>query len=508
MATISPILRPHSNMPPEDLAHRLGFWSKYAFVDSALVHTALRLGLFERLPIEGDAPIEVADLARRFGASERGMRVLCEPLAASGVLASDTRGRLAVPFSVATQLRAPALTARLSEARKWWYAARRLAHVIRDGPDDDRNGQRLLARYSEQFLRPAGVSTDDGPLLDRAARNYLRTAALMAANELGVFDALGTGWQRVEALAQHAECAVDRFRILLRTLATLWLVELDDNFECARWSPAALECLGGRQLAAFRQGLTIAASFWGALGQLTAAVIEDRRVLDLQDPQRSAAFYLALARYNTVVFPAYFRLARRVSATIDQVQPLAKATVLDVGSGSGVWGTAFLRSAAEAACTFLDRAQVLDQTRRVVERLVMTDRVQLWPEDILAADFGVDRYDVVLLGQICHTQPPEVLPGLFRRLAAALQPGGCLVLADCILDEHRRAPLEYLYFGVKEFTSTRGDVLSQPEYERLLSQAGFQSMRLYRPGGVDVLLASRDARSWPTELASAEGLFS
>src|SRR6266542_6817400 len=213
----------------------------------------------------------------------------------------------------------------------------------------------------------------------------------MAANELGVFDRLGTGWQRVDALARDAEGAADRFRILLRTLATLWLVELDAEFERVRWSPAAVQYLRGRQVEAFRQGLTIAASFWGALGQLGAAVVEDRRVLDLQDPQRSAAFYIALAQYNTVVFPSYFRLARRIAATIDRVQPLATANVLDVGSGSGVWGIAFLRGAAHRECTFLDRAQVLDQTQRNLDRLALRDRARLWPEDMLAASFGAER---------------------------------------------------------------------------------------------------------------------
>jgi SAM-dependent methyltransferase len=485
----------------DDFAQRLGFWAKYAFVDSAVLHTAIRLGMFSVVPEQGSPPMDPEALAERLHASMRGIKVVCEPLVATGALLADERGRLTIPSGHARRLRHPAEMDRMREASTWWYAARRLADVIRSdsGHDQDRNARRLLNRYIQLFLSLQPGDPDS--LLDRAARNYLRSAALMAANELGLLLALSDTWCGVDDLADQCGSDPERLTVLLLTLATLDLVELDSTSAACRWSSVAFHHLAPRQLTALQQGLTIAASFWGALGQLAAAVVEDRRVLDLQDPSRSAAFYLALARYNTTVFPSYFKLASVVAATIEHAQPLAGADILDVGSGSGVWGSAFARYSPTARVTFLDRAPVLEQTRRNVDRLGLGQRTCLWPADLVTADFGAAAFDLVLLGQICHTQPPEVLPDLFARLARALRPGGCLVLADCILDARRAAPLEYLYFGVKEFTSTRGDVLSYPEYARLLETAGFSSMRLYRPGGVDVILAGRDAQAWPEHLA-------
>lgn len=481
-----------------DFAQRLGFWAKYAYVDSALFHTAIRLGLFRAIPEQGATPIELEELATRLHASVRGVRVLCEPLVATGVLCADEQGRLTIASMYAERLHEPAELARLRDSSTWWYAARRLADVIRVGHNPDRNSQRLLGRYTQLF--PGPDLADDDVLIDRAARNYLRSAALIAANELSLFSALTEAWCSVEDLAEQCNADQERLMVLLRTLATLNLVDVDTTTASCRWSQVARRHLTGRQLTGLQQGLTIAASFWGALGQLVGVVVDDRRVLDLQDPTRSAAFYLALARYNMTVFPSYFRLASLVAATIQQVQPLARAEILDVGSGSGVWGSAFAHYSPMTRVTYLDHASVLEQTQRNVNRLGLGQQAHLWPADLVTADYGVAAFDVVLLGQICHTQPPEVLPDLFTRLARSLRPGGCLVLADCVLDDHRTGPLEYLYFGVKEFASTRGDVLSHAEYARLLEAAGFKSTRLYRPGGVDVILASDSTRAWPENL--------
>ena len=84
----------------------------------------------------------------------------------------------------------------------------------------------------------------------------------------------------------------------------------------------------------------------------------------------------------------------------------------------------------------------------------------------------------------------------------ALRPGGWLVLADSILNDQRDGPLEYLYFAVREFISTQGDILSLSEYTRLLAEAGLTSSRCYRLNGIDVILACREAVALPDALVA------
>ena len=112
-------------------------------------------------------------------------------------------------------------------------------------------------------------------------------------------------------------------------------------------------------------------------------------------------------------------------------------------------------------------------------------------------DYGESQYDVILLPQVIPALPPEELPRLFEKLARALRPKGLLVVSGYLLTDRRDGPLDALYFSLRRYVSNEGDVLSMPDFRRLLEPVGLTSSRGFEMPIQQVVIASRGDVSWP-----------
>lgn len=486
-----------------DLAYLFSFWAKYACVDSAVWHTALQLNLFDHILSEAEGYTSLATLAEQAGASLRGTRIIVEPLVSQKVLKVNAQKELAIRHEYVASLRDEEFVEQLKNARSWWGPAQLLTTAVRNGNPVTEEGQvwDILQHYQTLFATTSTLSHPSKTaswVFDSVARNFLRTQALVCSSELNLFTHLANGPVLLPQIATDCETSVNGMKVLLDTLTNLGI--LHNEADRYHYQANASNLLHPKSIASYKQSLGITNMYWQTLGELEAAVKYGQRSLDLHKPELSGQFYLALARYNTSVFSAYFQIIRDVPITLNQDGALANAKVLDVGAGSGVWGAAFAHRDPTIHVTFMDQPQVLAQTRHNVERLKLENETAIWGDDLLLADYGEERFDVIILGQICHTQHPDELPGLFQKLACALRPHGCLVIADQVLNERRDSPIDYLYFGVKEFLSTQGDILSLPEYTALLEGAGFNTTQCYRLQGIDVIIGRMDSRGLPQTL--------
>jgi ubiquinone/menaquinone biosynthesis C-methylase UbiE len=201
------------------------------------------------------------------------------------------------------------------------------------------------------------------------------------------------------------------------------------------------------------------------------------------------------------VFASHFQLSRRAAATIAQVRPLAGASVLDIGTGSGVWGSAFARTEPTAHVTYFDQEVVLTQAKRNVEQLKVGAQARFWPGNLFTQDFGEAAFDFIILPQVLNVLRPESLPDMFRRVARALKPDGILVIAEYVLNERRDGPLDHLYFGFRRFLTNEGDLLSHSEYGQLLSEVGLTSSVCLPLPTQELILAARPGVKLPTQLA-------
>lgn len=153
--------------------------------------------------------------------------------------------------------------------------------------------------------------------------------------------------------------------------------------------------------------------------------------------------------------------------------------VLDVGAGSGVWGIHVAKHDPEARVTVADFAQVIEVTKKFVARNEMTERFDYLPGDFRQTDFGEAKFDVAMLGHICHSEGPRQTKELFAKLRRALKPDGQVVIGEFLVDEARKENQFGLIFAVNMLVNTQeGDTFSASELIQWLRDAGFGEVEI------------------------------
>lgn len=493
---------PRSATPPS-LAQSLHFWARNASNESALLRTSLSVGLFDALPVRGEgAPVTVRRLAEKVGASERGVRSLVELLVCLGLVHMDDARGLSLSPPVAAFLKDTAFRERLQEAARWWGPIGQLEDAVKTGEPVTREGQRwdVLAHYRRLFLETVPAPSPEAEdFFDRFARSAARTWLLVAVGRMGLLEQLATG-PKDEAALRAATGASERgLRTVLDVLAHLGLTRPEGT--TTGFTDEAKQVLDGKALPYLLRSFSVSAQYWEALERLEETVRHERFILDLKDAEVSRRFYADNSNQITAVFASHFQLSRRAAATLAQVRPLAGAKVLDIGTGSGVWGVAFARTEPTAHVTYFDQEVVLAQAKRNVEQLKALGQARFWPGNLFTQDFGEAAYDFIILPQVLNVLRPESLPDMFHRVARALKPDGILVIAEYVLDERRDGPLDHLYFGLRRFLTNEGDLLSHSEYAALLAPEGLTSTVCLPLPTQELLLAARPGVTLPTQLA-------
>ena len=80
-----------------------------------------------------------------------------------------------------------------------------------------------------------------------------------------------------------------------------------------------------------------------------------------------------------------------------------KVFVLDVATGSGVWGIALAQKSKKVSVSVVDWAAVLNVTRKMVARFDLKDQFTFIEGDISEVNFGTG-YTVATLGHILHSE--------------------------------------------------------------------------------------------------------
>jgi len=107
--------------------------------------------------------------------------------------------------------------------------------------------------------------------------------------------------------------------------------------------------------------------------------------------------------------------------------PPGARRLLDVGGGHGLYSIRFCRRHPGLMATVFDLPQALDAARQTIVAERMTDRVSVQRGNFAHDDLG-SGYDVVLLFNILHAWQPEQNVALLHKVAAALGPGGLVVV--------------------------------------------------------------------------------
>jgi SAM-dependent methyltransferase len=280
------------------------------------------------------------------------------------------------------------------------------------------------------------------------------SAAIAAAQEVGLLAALQSGPASIEKLASDCGTHVRNTGILVDGLEAMGLVSVSDGTVCAELPD--LVTLG---MLATNAAL------------LTEAVRSGRAPLECDDRSGAEQVYPDTVSY----LGALFRSA--ASEVAELLGPVER--VLDVGAGAAPWSLAIAQRNPECRVTALDLDAVIPTTRRGVEVNGCADRYTYLSGDMFQVALPEKAYDLVLLGNVCHLFDGPTNLRLLRRLRPAIRSGGRLAIVDAMVpkDEDVARSVRLYAVGLLSRTSA-GAVHSEDSYRDWLTTAGYEGVEV------------------------------
>lgn len=295
---------------------------------------------------------------------------------------------------------------------------------------------------------------------------------MLAAAELGVFDALAKGDSTVAATAQALKCDVRGLTTLLDAVTALGLLtKTGEKYALAPGVADTLTAEGAHTVLAMARHQANCLRNWAQLAMV--------------DKTGRPAPDIPSVRGETGDQEAFIGAMHNVSApnadgVVRALDPLRFDHVLDIGGGSGTWTLAWLSACPGARATLFDLPHVIAMARRRFAAAGVLDRVAL-----VAGDFYQDSLppgaDLAWLSAIVHQNSRAQNRALFGKVYAALSPGGRIAIRDILMEPDRTRPVAGALFAINMLVATPGGgTFTFDELKQDLESAGFTGARVER----------------------------
>ncbi len=313
----------------------------------------------------------------------------------------------------------------------------------------------------------AAMQTPDALL--NLSFSFAGERVLSTALQLKFFSALAAGKQTAPAVAAHTGCSPRGSAMLLDALTGLGLLRKQAGVYAL--TPLSQRYLV-RESPDYLGYMWEANRLWEMWGKLADSVRTGRPQMAVNQQHKAEEFFPTLVRSLHIQNRDKAQtLARRLTAGRKGLRGI------DIACGSGVWGIAVCEADPEARFVAQDFPTVLDLTRQYLRQHGVEKRYEFLPGNLREVDFGRDRFDLALLGNIVHSEGETSSRDLFRRLFLALRPGGRIAILDMLPNDTRTGPEFPLFFALNMLLATEeGGTYTLAEYTEWLQQAGFRTV--------------------------------
>lgn len=249
----------------------------------------------------------------------------------------------------------------------------------------------------------------------------LLARTIMAGAELKVFDALSARPLTAEETAAACGAEAAPTALLLDALAACGYLRFrDGRFVLTRRARPWLLAAGPSSV---RDKLLLQAVEWRWLETLENFV-RSGRPLEFHDSMSSEERRLYHRGMRSLAGVSGREVARRV--------PISRGArrMLDLGGSHGHFAAEICRRHPALAAEVMDLPEAIEAAAPLLTAEGLGERLVHRPGDAATTDFGVERYDLVLMSNLAHHFDAEQNRELARRVALALKPGGAFVIQE------------------------------------------------------------------------------
>jgi ubiquinone/menaquinone biosynthesis C-methylase UbiE len=302
----------------------------------------------------------------------------------------------------------------------------------------------------------------------------LATRALITGTELGVFSLISDGTRTAGDIAGKSGASVRGIQMLLDALAGLgYLKKKGDRYELEPVADAFL--VKGKPSYMGDLVMTLG-SLLVSWDTLTDSVRTGKPITTVDAEQAGREFFPKLV---AGLFPGNYNSARIAAKSLSAKAKKSIRNVMDVAAGSGAWSIPFAEAIPEARVTAVDFPEVTAITRQFAERFGVSGQYDYLEANLREADFGRDKFDLIILGHIIHSEGENWGKKLVKKSFDALRPGGRLLIAEMVPEDERSHPWIPLIFGLNMLMLTsEGAVFTMREYRQWLKETGFTKVKV------------------------------
>ena len=295
---------------------------------------------------------------------------------------------------------------------------------------------------------------------------------LRAGVELDLFSKLADGASDAKQLASGVGADQHAMELLLNALVSLkFLVKTGDKFELNELSKVYLSKSSPLYMGGFLSDTHVAEAW----KQLPEVVRTGKPVTTVNTNEKAEEFFPKLA---AGIFPLNYSTAHTVVTELNLDQLPAGACALDLACGSGVWSIPLAQRNKQVQVDALDFPSVLNVTREFAEREDVEKQYSYLSGSWRQCKLESDKYDVIYLGHILHSEGREESEALLKECFRALRSGGRLIIAEMIGNDEFTGPPSAQLFALNMLILTeKGCIFGESELKNILHSHGYKDAR-------------------------------
>jgi O-methyltransferase domain/Dimerisation domain len=305
-----------------------------------------------------------------------------------------------------------------------------------------------------------GVTPD---LILQLATSFMSTRYLIAAIEVGMFEALAEDLLDLDALAARIAVPRRTARICADAMVALGLLQRDGPlYRNSAAAGAFLSGRGARDLRPFLRSMDRTYPVWA---EFTEAIRAGRGpgFITRLDPEAQRV-------YSAGVESVSVGSARALADSYEFAQ---HRQLLDLGGGTGSFLVPILERHPAIECGLFELPQVVPLARDNLKAHESDGRVRFYEGNLLRDQIPAG-YDAFLLANVVHIFTPEHNQDLLERVYTSAPPGARLLLVDFWTDPtHAQPVFAAIMAGQFLVSGGEGDVYSEDEIGDMLTAAGW-----------------------------------